>query len=165
MEKALLEQGLSPAYEPEKFEYTLHRKYTPDFCLGTEPGGEKVWVEVKGWWPSGERMKFLSVVRNNPELRIFVALQAPKQRLSKGSKTTLAKWCDRKGIAWAPIPIPPDFVDQWMQGKKPTFHVPDAKAPTRQCSAKTARSSASAAKADLTPIQGTLGFVLEEETA
>ena len=80
VEKALLQQGLTPKYEPDKFDYTLHRRYCPDFKIGD------VYIEVKGWWPSSERMKFLSVIRNNPELRIFVALQRPNQRLSKQSE-------------------------------------------------------------------------------
>ena len=152
VEQALLDRGLSPQYEPDKFEYTLHRKYCPDFKVGD------VYIEVKGWWPSSERMKFLSVIRNNPELRIFVALQRPNQRLNKASKTTLAQWCQKQGIKWSPIPIPPDFIDQWLNGKQATFHVQDAKAPTRQRSTKTAPSSASAVKDDLTPKQGSLGL-------
>ena len=83
VEQALLKQGLTPKYEPDKFDYTLHRRYCPDFKIGD------VYIEVKGWWPSAERTKFLSVIRNNPDLRIFVALQRPSQRLSKQSKTTL----------------------------------------------------------------------------
>ena len=158
VEKALLGLGLSPKYEPEKFEYTLHRKYTPDFLLGEDVNGNKVWVEVKGWFPSADRMKILSVIRNNPELKIFIALQKPGQRLNKTSKTTLAGWCQKYGIPWSPIPIPPEFIDQWMQGKQPTFHVPAVKAPTPRRSTRTARSSASAVKTDLTPIQGSLGL-------
>ena len=152
VEKALLQQGLDPKYEPDKFDYTLHRRYCPDFKIGD------VYIEVKGWWPSSERMKFLSVIRNNPELRIFVALQRPNQRLSKQSKTTLAQWCQKQGINWSPIPIPPDFIDQWLNGKQATFHVPAAKAATRRPSTQTDPSSASAAKDDLTPKQGSLGL-------
>ena len=152
VEQALLDRGLSPQYEPDKFEYTLHRKYCPDFKVGD------VYIEVKGWWPSSERMKFLSVIRNNPELKIFVALQRPNQRLNKQSKTTLAQWCQKQGIKWSPIPIPPDFIDQWLNGKQATFHVPAAKAVTPRASTQTAPSSASAAKDDLTPKQGSLGL-------
>ena len=152
VEKALLQQGLDPKYEPDKFDYTLHRRYCPDFKIGD------VYIEVKGWWPSCERTKFLSVIRNNPDLRIFVALQRPSQRLSKQSKTTLAGWCTKNGIAWSPIPIPPDFIDQWLNGKQPTFHAPDVKAPTPRRSTRTGRSTASPAKADSTPIQGSLGL-------
>ena len=156
VEQALLDRGLSPQYEPDKFEYTLHRKYCPDFKVGD------VYIEVKGWWPSSERMKFLSVIRNNPELRIFVALQRPNQRLNKQSKTTLAQWCQKQGIKWSPIPIPPDFIDQWLNGSKPTFHVQDAKAPTPRRSTRTGRSTASPVKADSTPIQGSLGLEVRE---
>ena len=158
VEQALLGQGLSPRYEPEKFNYTLHRRYTPDFRI------EDVYIEVKGWFPSSERTKFLSVIRNNPELKIFVALQKPEQRISKTSKTTLAGWCQKHGIPWSPIPIPPDFINQWLNGKRVTSVAPDAKAPTQRRSTRTARSTASAAKADLTPIQGSLGLD-EKETA
>ena len=165
VEQALISQGLSPKYEPDKFEYTLHRKYTPDFLLGLDVNGNKVFSEIKGWWPSSERMKFLSVIRNNPELRIFVALQRPNQRLSKQSKTTLAQWCQKQGINWSPIPIPPDFIDQWLNGKQATFHAPAAKAPTRQRSTQTDPSSASAAKDDLTPKQGSLGLENLEKSA
>ena len=121
VEQALLDRGLSPKYEPDKFDYTLHRQYCPDFKIGEDIN---VYIEVKGWWPSSERMKFLSVIRNNPELRIFVALQRPNQRLSKQSKTTLAQWCQKQGINWSPIPIPPDFIDQWLNGKQATFPCP-----------------------------------------
>ena len=159
VEQALLDRGLSPQYEPDKFEYTLHRKYCPDFKIGD------VYIEVKGWWPSSERMKFLSVIRNNPELKIFVALQRPNQRLNKASKTTLAQWCQKQGIKWSPIPIPPDFIDQWLNGKQATFHVPAATAQTRQRSTKTEASSASAAKDDLTPKQGSLGLENLEKSA
>lgn len=165
VEQALISQGLSPKYEPDKFEYTLHRKYTPDFLLGLDVNGNKVFSEIKGWWPSSERMKFLSVIRNNPELRIFVALQRPNQRLSKQSKTTLAQWCQKQGINWSPIPIPPDFIDQWLNGTRCTCRVQDAKAATRQRSTKTAPSSASAAKDDLTPKQGSLGLENLEKSA
>jgi len=144
VEKALTDQGFSPSYEVEKFSYTLHRKYTPDFKVGD------VHIEVKGWWPPSERSKFLAVVMDNPTLPIFVALQRPRMTLNKKSKTTYAMWCQKHGIAWCPIPIPSDFMAQWLAGSRPTFHVPDAKAPTPQLELKTDQSSASPAKGDST---------------
>ena len=77
VEQALIAQGLAPQYEPEKFCYVLHKKYTPDFKVGS------VYVEVKGWWPSPERTKFLAVIMNNPGLPIFVALQRPHQKIGR----------------------------------------------------------------------------------
>lgn len=141
VEQSLERQGLSPQYEVEKFPYVLHRKYTPDFKVGS------VYVEVKGWWPSAERTKFLAVIVNNPGLPIFVALQRPHQTLSKQSKTTYAEWCDKHGIAWCPIPIPPDFMQQWMEGARPTYRAParNVKAVTRRASTQTDLFTASPA--------------------
>lgn len=149
VEEALVRQGLAPQYETEKFGYVLHRKYTPDFKVGD------VYVEVKGWWPSAERTKFLAVIVNNPGLRIFVALQRPHQTLSKQSKTTYAQWCSRYGIAWCPIPIPPDFINQWMNGQRPTCHVPapTVKAPTQRCHAQTDLFGASPATSATPPME------------
>jgi hypothetical protein len=144
VEDALREQGFFPEYEKESFPYILHRKYKPDFKVGD------VHVEVKGWWQSSDRQKFLSVVINNPDLKIFVALQRPHQTLSKKSKTTYAQWATKNGIAWCPIPIPKEFMDQWLKGERPTYHAPvkSVKARTGQRNTKTAPSSASSAKKD-----------------
>ena len=146
VQDALLAQGFSPAYEDQSFSYVLHRKYKPDFRI------DDVHIEVKGWWPPAERTKFLAVVINNPELRIFVALQRPHQTLSKTSKTSYAKWCNKHGIAWCPIPIPKDFLDQWLDGLRVTFHAPDptATAVTGGKCTRTAASGVSRAKDDPT---------------
>lgn len=152
VEMALQQQGLSPSYESEKFSYVLHRKYTPDFKVGN------VYIEVKGWWPSAERTKFLAVIINNPGLPIFVALQRPNMTLSKTSKTTYGQWCSKHGIAWCPVPIPPDFMAQWLNGERPTFHVParTAKAATQQLSTTTVLFGASPANS-ATPLMENLG--------
>ena len=144
VEDALRKQGFNPEYEKESFPYILHRKYKPDFKIGD------VHVEVKGWWQSSDRQKFLSVVINNPDLKIFVALQRPHQTLNKKSKTSYAQWATKNGIAWCPIPIPKEFLDQWLQGERPTFHVPvkTVKAATGQRNTKTAASTASSVKGD-----------------
>lgn len=142
VENALREQGFQPEYESEKFAYVLHRKYTPDFRVGD------VRIEVKGWWPPAERAKFLAVVMANPTLKIFVALQRPGLTLNKNSKTTYAQWCQKHGIAWCPIPIPPDFLEQWLTGSRLTFHAQGttATAQMAQASVKTEASTALSAK-------------------
>lgn len=114
----LSRRGLAYQYESEKFRFVQHKNYTPDFKVGN------VYIEVKGWWPPAERTKFLAVMVSHPELRIFVALQRPFATLNKRSKTTYADWCQKHGIPWAPIPIPDEFLTQWLDGKRPTFHAP-----------------------------------------
>ena len=138
VEVALRQQGFSPEYESEKLPYVLHKKYTPDFKIGD------VFIEVKGWWPSAERTKFLAVVTHNPRLRIFVALQRPNTRLSKGSRTTYAQWCEKYGIAWCPIPIPQEFLCKWLNGARYTFHAqaPSAPVPMQQLSIQMDQSTA-----------------------
>ena len=149
VEDALLAQGFSPEYEKESFPYTLHRKYKPDFKIGD------VHIEVKGWWPSDQRQKFLSVVINNPDLKIFVALQRPHQTLNKKSKTSYAQWATKNGIAWSPIPITKEFLDQWLQGERPTYHAPatTAKARTGHGNTKTAQFSALSARGGQTKME------------
>ena len=114
----LIKLGYETSYEKDKFRYVLPpRSYTPDFRVGD------FFIEVKGWFPSKDRTKLLAVMKSNPELPLFIALQSPHQRLSKKSKTTVAMWCQKHGIPWCPTPIPADFLEQWATGKRPTFHV------------------------------------------
>ena len=159
VEQALLDRGLSPQYEPDKFEYTLHRKYCPDFKIGD------VYIEVKGWWPSSERMKFLSVIRNNPELRIFVALQRPNQRLSKHRRQPWLSGARSKASTGARYRFRLTSSTNGSTGNKPPSMSQAATARTRQRSTQTDPSSASAAKDDLTPKQGSLGLENLEKSA
>ena len=116
---------LQHSYEPDKFEYQLTRRYTPDFKVECE---HPFYVEVKGWWQAEDRNKFLAVVLSNPDLPIFVALQRPFQTISKTSKTTYAAWCARWGIRWTPIPISKEFLMRWANGERCTSPVPSATA-------------------------------------
>ena len=122
--QSLLDQGLEISYEKERFDYYLKRWYTPDFLV--KGHAFDFWIEVKGYWPSSRRNQFLCVLRNHPTLNIFVALQSPHQRLSKQSKTTYCQWCERFGVAWCPTPIPTDFLNSWVTGKKVSFRAPEA---------------------------------------
>ena len=117
----LVKLGHSAEYEPEKFEYVQHKKYTPDFKVGD------FYVEVKGWFSPACRNKLRAVMKCHPELPLFVALQMPNQRLNSKSKTTVAQWCDKNRIKWCPTPIPADFLTKWANGERPTFRVRDRK--------------------------------------
>ena len=117
----LVKLGHVADYEPDKFEYTIHRKYTPDFRVGD------FYIEVKGWFSASDRSKLLAVFKANPDLPLFVALQMPNQRLNAKSKTTVAQWCTKQKIAWCPTPIPADFLTQWANGKRPTYLAPARK--------------------------------------
>ena len=82
-------------YETEKVPYTIPHLYTPDFFL---PNG--VVLECKGYWDADDRRKIKAVKQQHPELDLRMVFQAPFNTISKKSKTTYAKWCDKHDIPW-----------------------------------------------------------------
>ena len=100
----LLELGVDQEYESSKITYTLEKTYTPDFFLPNK----HLYLEVKGYWSPEDRRKQLEVRKQNPDLDIRMVFQSPFNKISKRSKTTYAKFCDKKNIlwtAWHNIPI------------------------------------------------------------
>ena len=92
----LLEQlGVSYLYESEKLSYTIEHNYTPDFVLPNYK-----YLEAKGYWSAEDRRKILAVKRNNPDIDLRMIFQSPYNTISKRSKTTYAKWCERHNIPW-----------------------------------------------------------------
>ena len=92
----LLQQlGISYEYESEKLSYTIEHNYTPDFLLPNY-----VYLETKGYWDAADRRKVLAVKRANPDIDLRMVFQSPFNKISKKSKTTYAKWCDKHDIPW-----------------------------------------------------------------
>ena len=92
----LLEQlGISYEYETEKLSYTIEHTYTPDFVLPNY-----VYLETKGYWDAADRRKVLAVKRDNPDVDLRMVFQSPYNTISKKSKTTYAKWCEKHDIPW-----------------------------------------------------------------
>ena len=90
-------------YESRKVPYVIFHNYHPDFLL---PNG--VYLEVKGYFDSADRRKILAVKTYNPGIDIRMVFQSPHNKITKRSKTTYAKWCEKHGIPWCPyyeIPI------------------------------------------------------------
>ena len=99
----LCELGVSYEYESTKVPYVIQHSYTPDFLL---PNG--VFLECKGYWDTEDRRKIKAVKTQSPELDIRMVFQSPFNKISKKSKTTYAKWCERHNIPWcsyATIPL------------------------------------------------------------
>ena len=88
--------GVTYEYESEKLAYTIQHTYTPDFVLPNY-----VYLETKGYWDPADRRKVLAVKRDNPDIDIRMVFQSPYNTISKKSKTTYAKWCDKHGIPWS----------------------------------------------------------------
>ena len=87
--------GVSYEYESTIVPYVIQHNYTPDFLL---PSG--IFLECKGYWDPEDRRKIKAVKTQNPELDIRMVFQTPYNKISKRSKTTYAKWCDKHDIPW-----------------------------------------------------------------
>ena len=102
----LVELNIDYDYETKRIPYTIQHHYTPDFIL---PNG--VVLECKGYWEASDRRKIKQIVKDNPDLDLRMVFQAPFNKISKKSKTTYAKWCDRLKIPWcAYYDIPIDWL-------------------------------------------------------
>jgi predicted nuclease of restriction endonuclease-like RecB superfamily len=103
-------------YETEKLPYiqpeTKH-KYTPDFVM-IKRGGKKMYVETKGRWVKTDRLKFDLLFEQYPDIDIRFVFQNPNAKLYKGSKTTYAQYCDKKGWLWAKKEIPQEWLDECL---------------------------------------------------
>ncbi len=98
--------GVSYQYESEKLSYTIQHYYTPDFILPNY-----VYLETKGYWSPEDRRKVLAVKRDNPGIDLRMVFQSPYNKISKNSKTTYAKWCDKHEIPWTAYhEIPMDWL-------------------------------------------------------
>ena len=99
----LVDLGVKYEYESTKVNYTISHVYCPDFVL---PNGTI--LECKGYWDAADRRKIKAVKQQNPELDLRMVFQAPFNTISKKSKTTYAKYCEKLNIPWcsfANIPI------------------------------------------------------------
>ena len=99
----LVELGVKYEYETTKVPYVISHIYSPDFIL---PNG--VVLECKGYWDAEDRRKIKEVKKQHPDLDLRMVFQAPYNTISKKSKTTYAKYCEKLGIPWtsfANIPL------------------------------------------------------------
>ena len=87
--------GVSYEYESTKVPYTIQHNYNPDFALPNH-----VYLEAKGYWDPKDRRKVLAVKRDNPDIDLRMVFQSPYNTISKKSKTTYAKWCEKHDIPW-----------------------------------------------------------------
>ena len=102
----LLNLDVTFEYEKTRFSYTIPHNYTPDFIL---PNG--VILECKGYWDGEDRRKIKSVKEQNPDIDLRMVFQSPFNTISKRSKTTYAKWCEKHDIPWTSFQnIPLDWL-------------------------------------------------------
>jgi len=112
--------GCTFAFETLRIEYRKTANYLPDFILANG-----IIIEAKGVWNVEDRRKHLLVRECHPDLDVRLCFQNPFLKIRKGSKTTYAAWCDKKGFKWCDKVIPKTWLSQ-----KPTYTVPLAGAVT-----------------------------------
>ena len=96
-------------YEEFKIKYEVNevRTYTPDFEL---PNG--IIIESKGRFVAADRKKHLLVKEQFPRLDIRFVFSNSKGKISKGSKTSYADWCDKHGYSYADKLIPEEWIKE-----------------------------------------------------
>lgn len=106
----LKENGIPIRYEEKEsvITYTIpasEHNYHPDFIL---PNG--IIIETKGRFVLADRKKHLLIKAQYPHLDIRFVFTNSKNKISKGSKTTYAMWCEKNGFLYADKQIP----NEWL---------------------------------------------------
>ena len=107
----LTSKGVKFTFETMKVPYvkpeTKHT-YSPDFILDNG-----IIIETKGRWLLDDRKKHLLIRKQHPNLDIRILFQNANAKISKGSKTSYANFCEKHGIPYAHREIP----EAWLKEK------------------------------------------------
>lgn len=102
--------GIDYTFEEEKIRYIVPERnatYTPDFVL---PNG--IIIEAKGRFVTKDRQKHLLIRDQFPDFDIRFVFSNSKNKIGKGSKTTYADWCEKKGFLFADETIPEEWLNE-----------------------------------------------------
>ena len=109
--KNLSQQKIAFEYETKKLVYIPKpRTYTPDFYL-PEQG---IYVETKGYFDKGDRVKMLLIKQQHPDLDIRIVFLNARNKIYKGSKTTYGMWATKHDFIWAEGGIP----QEWLKNER-----------------------------------------------
>jgi len=103
----LVKENIKVNYETVKIEWQdlAYRTYTPDFVLPN-----KIIIETKGLFTAGDRRKHMYIQKQHPELDIRFVFTNYNSKLSKKSKTTYGKWCEKNNFLYANKQIPSNWL-------------------------------------------------------
>ena len=109
--QSLTSKGVGFSFETLKVPYvkpeTKHT-YTPDFILDNG-----IIIETKGRWLLDDRKKHILIRKQHPNLDIRIVFQNANAKISKGSKTSYADFCEKHDIRYAHRDIP----EEWLREK------------------------------------------------
>jgi len=105
----LSENKVAFRYEAIKIEWEdlMYRTYTPDFIMHNG-----IIIEVKGRFTADDRRKHLEIKKQHPTLDIRFVFESSKRKLSKGSKTTYAQWCEKHKFMYHDRIVPLDWIKE-----------------------------------------------------
>ena len=99
-------------YEDVALDYTLTKKYWPDFVVIVERKGmvpRRMFLEVKGYFDAQSRTKMRAVKETNPHLDIRMVFD--KDNRISGSKMRYSDWCKKYGLPYCVGSIPKDWFE------------------------------------------------------
>ncbi|MCF4099806.1 hypothetical protein [Maritalea mediterranea] len=102
-------------FEEDKIDYikpAKKAKYNPDFHVIKKKDGSKMYLEGKGRFLTSDRQKHRLIREQHPDLDIRFVFQNARQRISKTSNTTYAKWCEKYGFKYSDKGIIPK---EWLE--------------------------------------------------
>lgn len=101
--------GIDPKYETLKLPYEVHaiHTYTVDF-----PVTDRICIETKGRFLTADRMKMLEVKKQYPLVDFRFIFTNSKATISKASKTTYGKWCEKNGFKYADKTVPQEWIKE-----------------------------------------------------
>lgn len=121
----LEDNGIEYEFENLRIKYVKPQKYatyTPDFVL---PNG--IIIEAKGRFLTADRQKHLLIKAQFPEHDIRFVFSNPASKIGKGSKTSYADWCEKKGYLYSQELIPLSWIKEPPKAStSPRNHAPAA---------------------------------------
>lgn len=97
---------VSYMYEWDWINYTVTRKYKPDFLLPNQ-----IHVEVKGYFRSADQRKHRAIKKQHPEIDLRFVFQNVNARV-QGSQMTCAEWCNKYNFLYAEGVIPKQWIKE-----------------------------------------------------
>lgn len=86
----------------KRIEYVIpakNSKYLPDFIITCKSSGVEFLIETKGRFRDlQERMKYVLIQEQHPDLKLVMCFMNPRLPITKGSKTTYKMFFDKHGI-------------------------------------------------------------------
>lgn len=109
-----LPDNKKPIYESDKLEYTLLKKYNPDWKFFKKSGGF-FYVETKGLFVGLDRTKLLAVKKQHPDKEIRLVFMVDNY-LYKGAKQRYSDWAIEHGFDYHVVGNKSKFIpDSWLE--------------------------------------------------